>query len=181
MPNFFPPPFPFFRAYQHPYYNKFGQSMTNISNNQNTSKNLNNNNNINNNFNNNFNKNNNYHQSNFPHKQNYSSNSNIKNIEYENNNCENNFHNEKNSITNKNSNTISSLLPFNISNFIPRNLGPLNININGFMNSDECVFELFGIKLFLDDIIIICILFFLYQENVKDEMLYIILIMLLSS
>ena len=146
MPNFFPPPFPFFRAYQHPYYNKFGQSMTYISNN------------------------------------NYSSNSNIKNLEYENNkNCENNFHNEKNSITNKNSNTISSLLPFNISNFIPRNLGPLNININGFMNSDECVFELFGIKLFLDDIIIICILFFLYQENVKDEMLYIILIMLLFS
>lgn len=152
MPNFFPPPFPFFRAYQHPYYNKFGQSMTYISNNKNSSKNLNNNNN------------------------------NIKNMEYENNkNCENNFHNEKNSITNKNSNTISSLLPFNISNFIPRNLGPLNININGFMDSDECVFELFGIKLFLDDIIIICILFFLYQENVKDEMLYIILIMLLFS
>ena len=152
MPNFFPPPFPFFRAYQHPYYNKFGQSMTNISNNQNTSKNLNNNNNINNNINNNFNKNNNYHQSNFPHKQ---------------NSC-----------------AISLVvisLPFNISNFIPRNLGPLNININGFMNSDECVFELFGIKLFLDDIIIICILFFLYQENVKDEMLYIILIMLLFS
>ena len=178
MPNFFPPPFPFFRAYQHPYYNKFGQSMTYISNNKNSSKNLNNNNNINNNF----NKINNYNQSNFPHKQNYSSNSNIKNLEYENNkNCENNFHNEKNSITNKNSNTISSLLPFNISNFIPRNLGPLNININGFMDSDECVFELFGIKLFLDDIIIICILFFLYQENVKDEMLYIILIMLLFS
>lgn len=154
MPNFFPPPFPFFRAYQHPYYNKFGQSMTYISNNKNSSKNLNNNNN----------------------------NNNIKNMEYENNkNCENNFHNEKNSITNKNSNTISSLLPFNISNFIPRNLGPLNININGFMDSDECVFELFGIKLFLDDIIIICILFFLYQENVKDEMLYIILIMLLFS
>ena len=43
------------------------------------------------------------------------------------------------------------------------------------------IFNIFGINLFLDDLIILGILFFLYQENVKDEMLYIILFLLLFS
>ena len=38
-----------------------------------------------------------------------------------------------------------------------------------------------GIKLFLDDIIILGILFLLYKEEVKDEMLFIALILLLLS
>lgn len=46
--------------------------------------------------------------------------------------------------------------------------------------SDEC-FEIFGLKLHFDDILIICILFFLYQEDVKDTYLYISLILLLLS
>ncbi len=48
-------------------------------------------------------------------------------------------------------------------------------------NSEQALFEIFGIKLYLDDIIILCLLFFLYQEEVKDEMLYIILFLLLFS
>lgn len=48
-------------------------------------------------------------------------------------------------------------------------------------DSEQPVFEILGIKLYLDDIIILCILFFLYKENVKDEMLYIILFLLLFS
>ena len=48
-------------------------------------------------------------------------------------------------------------------------------------NGASPVFEIFGIKLFLDDLIILGILFFLYQQNVKDEMLYIILFLLLFS
>lgn len=48
-------------------------------------------------------------------------------------------------------------------------------------NSEKPIFEIFGICLFFDDLIILCLLFFLYQENVKDEMLYIILFLLLFS
>lgn len=49
-------------------------------------------------------------------------------------------------------------------------------------NSDvQPIFEIFGIKLFLDDLIILGILFFLYKEEVKDDMLYIILFLLLFS
>lgn len=43
------------------------------------------------------------------------------------------------------------------------------------------IFEIFGIKLYADDLIIIGLLFVLYQENVKDEILYIILFLLLFS
>ena len=58
-----------------------------------------------------------------------------------------------------------------------------NTSNSRFSNSKEDVpiFEILGIKLFLDDIIILCILFFLYQEKVHDEMLYIILFLLLFS
>ena len=43
------------------------------------------------------------------------------------------------------------------------------------------VFEIFGIKLYSDDLIILAVLFLLYEQNVKDEMLYIILFLLLFS
>ncbi len=75
--------------------------------------------------------------------------------------------NEKNSITNSSeiSNTTDS-----------------NSNRHSSSNSDEqAIFEIFGIKLFLDDLIILGLLFLLYQQNVKDEMLYIILLLLLFS
>ena len=48
-------------------------------------------------------------------------------------------------------------------------------------NTEPNIFEIFGIKLYLDDLIILGILFFLYEQNVKDEMLYIILFLLLLS
>lgn len=69
---------------------------------------------------------------------------------------------EKNSITNSNK----------ISN---------TINQNSSNNSEQAILEIFGIKLYLDDLMILGILFFLYQQNVKDEMLYIILFLLLFS
>ena len=50
-----------------------------------------------------------------------------------------------------------------------------------FFNTNEVIFELFGIKIFFDDILIICILFFLYQEGIQDEYLFISLILLLLS
>ena len=43
------------------------------------------------------------------------------------------------------------------------------------------VFEIFGIKLHFDDILLICLIFFLYSEGVKDDYLFISLILLLLS
>ncbi len=48
-------------------------------------------------------------------------------------------------------------------------------------NSEQAIFEILGIKLYIDDLIILGILFFLYKQEVKDEMLYIILLLLLFS
>lgn len=48
-------------------------------------------------------------------------------------------------------------------------------------NSDQAIFEIMGIKLYLDDLIILGVLYFLYEQNVKDEMLYIVLFLLLIS
>lgn len=50
-----------------------------------------------------------------------------------------------------------------------------------YSESENSIFEIFGIKLYLDDLIILGLLFFLYQQNVQDEMLYIILFLLLFS
>ena len=48
-------------------------------------------------------------------------------------------------------------------------------------NDDRPVFEIFGIKLYFDDILLISLIFFLYNEGVKDESLFIALILLLLS
>lgn len=46
---------------------------------------------------------------------------------------------------------------------------------------DAPIFEIFGIKLFFDDILIIALLFFLYEEGVRDNLLFISLILILLS
>lgn len=58
-----------------------------------------------------------------------------------------------------------------------------NINISAILESDinTPVVEILGIKLYLDDLIIIGLLFFLYKEDVQDEILFGILLMLLLS
>lgn len=48
-------------------------------------------------------------------------------------------------------------------------------------NSSEFIFEIFGIKLEFDDILLICLIFFLYKEEVHDTYLFIALILLLIS
>ena len=48
-------------------------------------------------------------------------------------------------------------------------------------SSGEVLFEIFGIQLYFDDILLICLIFFLYNEGVKDEFLFISLILLLLS
>ena len=42
-------------------------------------------------------------------------------------------------------------------------------------------FEIFGIKLYFDDILILCLLYVLYKEEVHDEMLFFALVLLLIS
>ncbi len=46
---------------------------------------------------------------------------------------------------------------------------------------DDYFFEVFGLKLYFDDILIICLIFFLYKEEVNDEYLFMALILLLLS
>ena len=47
--------------------------------------------------------------------------------------------------------------------------------------SSESFFYIFGLKLYFDDILIICILIFLYTEGINDTELFICLILLLIS
>ena len=58
-------------------------------------------------------------------------------------------------------------------------IGPIFINTNGFSNKEEPVLEISGRNLYLDDFIILSLLFFLYKEDVKDDMLFMLLILLL--
>lgn len=48
-------------------------------------------------------------------------------------------------------------------------------------NNDTVWLDLFGIKLYFDDVLILSLLFFLYKEEVKDEGLFLALVLLLIS
>ena len=50
-----------------------------------------------------------------------------------------------------------------------------------FDESSEYFFEIFGLKLYYDDILIICLLYFLYNEGIQDQELFLCLILLLIS
>jgi len=52
-------------------------------------------------------------------------------------------------------------------------------NCNDCKHEYEEYINIFGFKLYFDDLLILALLFFLYKEDIKDEALYIILIMLL--
>lgn len=59
-----------------------------------------------------------------------------------------------------------------------------NSNLKEVIKEEEKepeVFEIFGLKLHFDDILLICLIFFLYNEGVKDPYLFISLILLLIS
>ena len=47
--------------------------------------------------------------------------------------------------------------------------------------SSEYLFEIFGLKLYFDDVLIMCLLYFLYNEGVQDQELFLCLILLLLS
>lgn len=45
----------------------------------------------------------------------------------------------------------------------------------------DFVLDLFGLKLYFDDVLILSLIFFLYKEDVKDEGLFLALVLLLIS
>ena len=59
--------------------------------------------------------------------------------------------------------------------------GPIHFQNPFDLDSEQPVLEILGISLYLDDLIILGLLFFLYKEQVQDEMLFISLILLLLT
>lgn len=82
----------------------------------------------------------------------------------------NDINNNKNHVNNRSQDCDNSSFPSNKKN-------------NSKSNSDDenYFFELFGLKLYFDDILLICLIFFLYQEGVKDDELFLSLVLLLLS
>ena len=67
-------------------------------------------------------------------------------------------------------------------------LGQWGLNMMDFINpfnesfnKNEPVLEILGLKLYLDDLIILGLLFLLYTEDVHDDILFLTLILLLIS
>lgn len=48
-------------------------------------------------------------------------------------------------------------------------------------SNDDYLFDLFGLKIYTDDVLLVSLIYFLYSEGVKDEGLFIVLILLLLS
>lgn len=83
--------------------------------------------------------------------------------------------------SNNNTNSIkNNYISNNFSNKSYSKENKINTN-SDFEESSSPLFSILGINLFFDDILILCILFFLYNENVNDPFLYIILILLLLT
>lgn len=110
----------------------------------------------------------------------------------------NNFY--RNNFVTRNYSTFSSSPSnsriFNCNNFPKNTLNKENTSDKTSNNSSEIfhnsieqnlppnkdfVLDLFGIKLYFDDILILSLLFFLYKENVKDDWLFLSLVLLLIS
>lgn len=56
----------------------------------------------------------------------------------------------------------------------------LNNNFFPIAEDSQC-FEILGLRLYFDDLLLICLIIFLYNEGVKDQFLFIALILLLLS
>lgn len=90
----------------------------------------------------------------------------------------NNFYNPQNY---KTQNNTKEHLHYNIEKKQePIETPPEQTSKNSQYN-DDVLFEILGLKIYFDDVLIICILLFLYQEGIQDEYLFIALILLLLS
>lgn len=77
---------------------------------------------------------------------------------------------------NKKSTNNEKRIPYS-SNSTEKNSSPNFTN----ENNSEPLLTVFGINFYFDDILIICLLFFLYNENVSDTSLFLVFIILLLS
>lgn len=74
----------------------------------------------------------------------------------------------------------------NHSNFIPTSNYENHTNTKveknkSNKNTNDFLFDLFGLKIYYDDVLLISLIYFLYSEGVKDDSLFIVLILLLLS
>lgn len=77
------------------------------------------------------------------------------------------------------SNNYSSRLNNDLNNL--SKINKKNNSKNNSSNNENYFFELFGLKLYFDDILLLCLIFFLYEEGVKDDELFLSLVLLLLS
>ncbi len=93
------------------------------------------------------------------------------------------IHNRKNGnykAINKNMNNCNKNNTTNNKNSSSTNHNIKNENVST-SSTDSPLFQLFGINLYFDDILLIFLIWFLYDEGVKDDELFIALILLLLS
>ena len=48
-------------------------------------------------------------------------------------------------------------------------------------NTGDYLFDLFGLKIYSDDVLLVSLIYFLYSEDVKDDGLFLVLVLLLLS
>ena len=98
-------------------------------------------------------------------------------------NNQKNFYINKQETNNKNDRSTYSEKKKKKKSYKYNSFGPVSF-INPFaepFDENEPVLEILGLKLYLDDLIILGLLFLLYKEEVQDEMLFLALILLLLS
>lgn len=83
--------------------------------------------------------------------------------------AQNNYYNKKNNY--ENNTLINNNDSIDIKKAELKNLPP----------NKDFILDIFGLKLYFDDILILSLLYFLYEENVKDEGLFLALVLLLIS
>ena len=98
-------------------------------------------------------------------------------------NHSNNINNEKKYTSSINDNNFfnnyTNELKYKSSRY--SSFGPIAFQNPFELDNTQPVLEILGISLYLDDLIILGLLFFLYKEEVHDEMLFLILILLLLT
>lgn len=114
----------------------------------------------------------NYYQAQYPYvnENNYSKKENISNTRYHQLTKENGFEQKASQKEKSSSKRTSSGFSF-LNNFLRQE----------DRGEDEEFFELLGLKLYNDDLLLIGLIFFLYKEDVKDQYLFFALILLLLS
>lgn len=113
----------------------------------------------------------------------YNNNNNIQNntINNNTNNNNNDININKNKVNQKNDNINNNANYSRTNKKTEQKNAEDSETLRSSTESSEYFFEIFGLKIHFDDILIICILFFLYKEEVHDEELFLCLILLLIS